>query len=64
MFNVLFYLCNEDIIYEVLEECYIPEENEVIITGASRAEDYVDVEEAAYTLLGYDYDGSSRNVRG
>ena len=53
-----------DIIYEILEECYIPEENEVIITGASRVEGVVDVEEAAYALLGYDDEESSRAVRG
>ncbi|MBE6333590.1 MAG: hypothetical protein E7071_02040 [Bacteroidales bacterium] len=43
-----------NILYEILEECYIPEEDETIATGDSRVENYVDVEEMAYTLLGYE----------
>jgi hypothetical protein len=48
-----------DISYEVIEECYIPEEDEIIGTPTKAGEVYV--EDAAYALLGYNEE-STRSI--
>lgn len=57
-----------DITWQILEECYIPAEDEVIVTSESRGENVeecvINVEAMAYELLSYDYNESTKSSRG
>lgn len=49
-----------DIAYEIIEECYIPTPDEVIGTPTKAGE--VNVEDAAYALLGYETEATTRTL--
>lgn len=51
----------EDITYEILERCYIPEEDEAIVTTRGGS---TNVEEAAFLSLGYPLENQGPETRG
>lgn len=56
------YVFPTDISYEILDECYIPQEGEGIVQTRGGVE--VDVEAEAYRSLGYDFDDEDVPTRG